>query len=330
MSNATFTVYARMSGFGANPVMLMERLAIPTVTSSNQPRAALGTFVCPSGTGGPQVYTFVPLNDFFSNPVQVNFPGTNTFRLTCIGTDGSYNVTYLILVPSTNAATLRPYASAGFPFPGATGVNPVQTISLTIANRQTAVTPSSIQLFLDSSNVTSALTLSNNAAGTILTYFPTSLMPAGTNTLQVVFSDGTLSQTNQWQFTVASLPVIPGAYAYPPGSFTSRGFSLMVAKGDDGATNIDFPATIARARAQLAGTLTNSTTLAPYANLALNGGLFTETERDQLRRRSQLHRHLRKPGRVSGHPRRHDQQHRHGRVDVRAIGARRLHLWRHQ
>ena len=95
----------------------MEQLAIPPVTSSNQPRAALGTFVCPSSTGGSQVYAFVPLNDFFSNPVQVNFPGTNTFRLTCIGTDGSYNVTYLILVPSTNSATLRPYRCSRPDFP---------------------------------------------------------------------------------------------------------------------------------------------------------------------------------------------------------------------
>ena len=277
MSNATYTVYARMSGFDANPVMLMERLAIPTVTSSNQPRAALGTFVGPSNTGGVQDYAFVQLNDFFSNPVLVNSPGTNTFRLTCIGTDGSYNFTYLILVPSTNAATLRPYVSAGFPYPGATSVGPNQTVSLTIANRQTAVTPASIQLFLDSSNVTSSLVLSNNAAGTVLTYQTPTLMPVGTNTLQLVFSDGTLSQTNQWQFNVATLPVIPPAYAYPAGTFTSRGFSLVVAKGDDNATNVDFPPSVARAIAQLAGTLTNSSTLVPYANLALNGGLYTET-----------------------------------------------------
>jgi len=276
MSNATYAVYARMSGFGANPVMLMERTAAAIVTSSNQPRAALGTFVCPN-TGAPQNWTFVPLNDFFSNPVLVNFPGTNTFRFTCIGSDGSYNFYYLILVPSTNAATLRPYLASGFPYPGATGVGPDQLMSFTIANRQTAVSPGTIQLFLNSSNVTGSLQLSNNAAGTVVSYQSPTLLTAGTNTLQVIFSDGTVSQTNQWPFTVAALPVIPTAYAYPVGIIRGSGFSLLVAKADDSATNTDFPPSVARAEAQLAGTLTNSTTLQPYPNLALNNGLYIET-----------------------------------------------------
>ena len=277
LSNTTYAVYARMSGFGANPVMLMERMATSLVTSTNQPRAALGTFVCPSDTGGVQSYTFVPLKDLFSNPVLVRFPETNTFRLTCIGSSGSYNLTYLILVPSTNAATLRPYLASGFPYPGATGVGPDQKLSFTIANRQTAVVPGSIQLFLNSSEVTGSVQLSNNAAGTVVGYQSPTLMNAGTNILRIIFSDGSVSQTNQWQFTVAALPVIPTAYAYPVGTIRGTGFSLLVAKADDDATNTDFPPSVARAEAQLAGTLTNSTTLLPYANLALNNGLYLET-----------------------------------------------------
>src|SRR5439155_11943773 len=108
--------------------------------------------------------------DFFSGPVQVHFAGTNTFKTTCIGADGNYNVTYLIFVPNTNAATLRPYLSAGFPYPGVGGVFPDQSISFTIANRQTAVTPGSIQLLLNSNNVSGGMVLSNNAAVTVVTY----------------------------------------------------------------------------------------------------------------------------------------------------------------
>ena len=277
MSNVTYTVYARMAGFGANPVMLMERSAAPTVTNASQPRASLGTFVCPQ-TGGAQNWTFVQLKDFFSNPVQLRLPGTNTFRLTDIGSDGSYNVNYLILVASTNTAALHPYVASGFPYPGASGIQPDQSINFVIANASTnLVVPGSINLYLNSSNVTAGITVSNNATGATVSYVSPTLLPGGTNTLQVIYADGTTSKTNNWQFTVISLPIIPTAYALPTNALSLRGFTLQVAKGIDSATNIDFPAVVSRAEAQLAGKLTNSQTLQPYVNLALNNGAYTET-----------------------------------------------------
>jgi hypothetical protein len=276
LSGGTYMVEARMSGFGANPVMLMERLTTQTVTSSNQPRAALGTFVCPSDTGGVQNYTFVAMKDIFSNPVLINYSGTNTFRLTCIGSDGSYNLSYLTLVPATAAGTLRPYISSGFPYPGATGVGPDQQISFTIANRQTSVSPGTIQLLLNAVNVTGGIQLSNNSAGSIVTYQPVTLMNAGTNTIQVIFGDGSVTQTNTWQFTVGALPVLPTAWALPVGTFNNKGFSLFVAKADDNATNTDLPPSVARAEAQVLGKLTNSVTGLPYANQAQNSGFHIE------------------------------------------------------
>lgn len=280
MAGTTYAVYARMAGFGGNPTMLIERLATPTAVSSNQPRASLGTFVCPN-TGGAQNWTFVQLKDFFSNPVYVNFPGTNTFRLTDIGDSGSYNVNYLTLVPVTNTATLLPYLSSGYPYPNVGNVAPDALISFTIANRQTVLDTSSVQLFLNSSNVTSGITLTNNSAGTVVLYQSPTLLPAGTNTLQVIFSDtNSVSQTNNWQFTVASLPTIPTAYALPLSSANASGFAVQIAKADDTATNADFPTTIARALAQLAGTLTNSLTGLPYTNTAAgpnNDGSYIET-----------------------------------------------------
>jgi hypothetical protein len=209
LSNTTYDVYARMAGFGADPVMLLDHLASPTVNSSNQARAALGTFVCPSDTGGPQTYAFVPLKDFFSNPVRIRLPGTNTLRCTPIGTSGSYNFTYLALVPSSNTSTVRPYLSAGYPFPGAQLGAPDPLLEFTIANAETAVVPASIQLFVNGSNVTSGLSLSNNAAGTVVRYQSSSLVPLNsTNTLVTIFSDGVILQTNQWQFTVTDTPKI--------------------------------------------------------------------------------------------------------------------------
>jgi hypothetical protein len=278
-NNVTYAVYARMAGFGNNTTMALSRMATAQVSNSNQPNATLGTFVCPQ-TGGAQDWTFVPLNDFFSNPVLINFGGTNTFQITDLGNDGSYNLGYLLLVATTNAPTLRPYVSAGFPYPGLTGVTPGQAVSFTIANRTTSVSPGSIQLFLNSNSITGSITLSNNAAGTVVNYQPTypNLLPAGTDTLQVIYSDGSVSETNAWQFTVETLPTLSAAWAIPLSGSYSRGISELIAKGDDSATNIDFPPNIARALAQLAGTLTNSTTGIPYANEALNSGVYTEPD----------------------------------------------------
>jgi hypothetical protein len=211
--------------------------------------------------------------------VLINFGGTNTFRITDIGGSGAYNVSYMLLVAVTNNATLRPYLTSGFPFPGAGGVNPENNISFTIANRQTSVDPATIQLFINSNNVTSSLTFSNNAAGTVVSYQPnsSSILPAGVNTAEVIFSDDSVVQTDIWQFSVETIPVLPTAWAVPLSGNFSRGFAEQIAKGDDSATNTDFKPSVARALAQLAGTLTNSTTGLPYANEALNGGTNIET-----------------------------------------------------
>ncbi len=277
-NNVTYAVYARMSAFGANPTMLLSRMAAPTVNGSNQPNAALGTFVAPN-TGAAQNYTFVPLKDFFSNPVLINFGGTNTFRVTDVGGSGSYNLGYMLLLATNNVGTLRPYVASGFPYPSATGVNPEGLFSFTIANRQTSVDPSTIQLLVNSNNVTGSITLSNNAAGTVVTYQPTlsSLLLPGQNTAEVIFSDDSVWMTNTWQFTGQPYAVLPTAWALPLNASYSPGFYEQIAKGDDSATNTDFPPSLARAVAQLAGTLTNSVTGLPYANEALNGGINVET-----------------------------------------------------
>ncbi len=276
-NNVTYAVYARMAGFAGGGTMAFERMAAAEVNSANQPGAVLGTFVCPS-TGGTQNYTFVPLKDFFSNPVLINSGGTNTFRISDISGSGVYNVGYMVLIGVTNSGTLRPYVTSGFPFPSATGVNPLNQIQFTIANRQTSVNPASIQLFINSNNVTGSLAFSNNAAGTVVTYQPVfpNFFPGGANFAQVIFSDGTVSQTNSWQFSVETLPVLPTAWAVPLSGSFSRGFFEQIAKGDDSATNIDFMPHVARALSQLAGTLTNSQTGLSYANEALNNGTNVE------------------------------------------------------
>jgi hypothetical protein len=285
LSNAAYTVYARMSGGGDNPVMLMERLAQATATTSNQPLAALGTFVGTNTFNIVSNYTFVPLKDFFSSNVIVRFsraaaPSTNTFRLTRIG-DG-YNLNYLIFVPVSVTSTQRPYLSAGFPFPGAANVEPDQPISFTIANRETAVAPASIQLFVNNANVTGSLTTSNNAAGCAVTYSPTGYHLLGTNnTVTVIYADSEgVSQTNSWLFSVADVPVIPPAYALPPGAAANRGFNVRIAKATNSASLALFPLSAARVDNHLAGLINDPDTGLPFFNEAggPNGdGRYAET-----------------------------------------------------
>jgi hypothetical protein len=120
--------------------------------------------------------------------------------------------------------------------------------------------------------------LSNNAAGTLVTYQPgfANILASGTNTAEVIFGDGSVLQTNSWQFTVQSYAVLPTSWALPLTASYSPGFDEQIAKGDDSATATDFLPSVARAVAQLAGTLTNSITGQPYANEALNGGAHIE------------------------------------------------------
>ncbi|NOS68306.1 MAG: hypothetical protein HOP33_00025 [Verrucomicrobia bacterium] len=269
LADTNYTVYARAASGGGGTIMV-ERLANATATTTDQPKAALGTCIIPA-TGGSKIYSgqMIPLTDFFGNTVQIRFPGTNTFREVAVN-NRAYNLNYLMFVPNTNTATLKPYLSAGYPYPGATGVGLESSISFTIANRQTAVNPATIQLFLDSNNVTSSVTLSNNSAGSVVTYVPPAfLSPNSNHVIRVIYTDNggsPTTTTNTWQFTTLNVTVItlPPADAQPIGSVPTPGFALRIYKVEDAAPPT---ATIANAEAELSGTRTNTITSEPYLNL---------------------------------------------------------------
>jgi len=125
-------------------------------------------------------------------------------------------------------------------------------------------------LFVNSNNVTSSLSLSNNAAGTMVTYVPpTFLTPATNYTLTAIFTDNSGTNapaTNTWQFTTATSPltVLPPGDAIPISAASTQGFALRVYKVEDAAPTT---ATIANAEAELSGTRTNTTINVPYTNL---------------------------------------------------------------
>jgi hypothetical protein len=268
-SGTRFTVYARAASAGSGSFQ-MNLLADATATTTNQPRAALGTCSVPN-TGGSKVYSgqLVPLADFFGTPVVLALSGTATLQQAAISSRG-YNLNYLMLVPNNTTNLLKPYISVGLPAPGATGVGLDSGISFTIANRQTAVNPATIQVLVNSNNVTGSLVLSNNAAGTAVTYMPSSLLPANSLVpVTVIFNDatGTNSHTNNWSFTTVNqtIATLTNALSVNPG--TTSGFSLGVYKIDNTGPE---PGSIASALLELNGQVTNSATGFPWTNVINN------------------------------------------------------------
>ena len=87
--------------------------------------------------------------------------------------------------PRSRRAHGSPGAGGGgarFPYPGVTGIQPDQSISFAIANPSSTnlVQPGTIQLFLNTTNVTSGIVVNNNAAGAAVSYLPPALLPTGT------------------------------------------------------------------------------------------------------------------------------------------------------
>ena len=139
------TIWARAAS-GGGGLFQVNLLANSTATTTNQPRAALGTCSVPN-TGGTTVYSgqLVPLADIFGNPVVLNLSGINTLQQAPM-TSRSYNLYYLMMVPDGSTNLLTPYISMGSPAPGASGVGLASPISFTIANRQTSVATNTIRV----------------------------------------------------------------------------------------------------------------------------------------------------------------------------------------
>lgn len=208
-SNTNYSIYARSSSVSGGQFEV-DLLAASTATASNQPLAALGS-VNVAATGGSKVCTgqLSPLTDIFGNTVIVPLSGTKTIRTTATQSR-TYNLEYLVVVPITNAVgTLRPYISVANPGPNATAI-PVSTkLTFTVANRQTTVT--NVTLAVNNTNAT-GLVLSSNAAGTTVTFTPTTnYLASATNTYTVVFTDSTGTKTtNSWSFFTTPGGGLPG------------------------------------------------------------------------------------------------------------------------
>ncbi|MDR3460459.1 MAG: hypothetical protein P4N60_23770 [Verrucomicrobiae bacterium] len=199
-----YNIYARAAS-GTGGQFEIERLTNAIATTTNQPLAALGRVNVPN-TGGSRIHTgqLTPLTDLFGNTVLVPLSGTNTLRCTAISNQG-YNLEYLLVVANTSATgTLRPYIASGSPAPGATAVATTSKINFTVANRQTTVT--NVQLYLNGTNYSSAVFLTNNLVGSTVFVSPTNLLANTNNTITAIIADSAgVLQTNTWTFATAGV-----------------------------------------------------------------------------------------------------------------------------
>ena len=272
-SPTNYSLYARAASGGGGQFEI-EALVNATATVSNQPFAALGRVNVPV-TGGSRVFSgqLMPLTDIYGNTVVVPLSGTKTIRCTALSSRG-YNLEYLLLVEVTNAtSTLRPYIAAGSPAANATGVALASPITFTIANRQTTVNTGTIKVYTNSVNVTTGIVLSNNAAGTVVTYTPTSnFAPNSTTTISVTFTDsGSVNLSNSWSFVTASTGGTPGNGLWSAGG----GFDLnwsTAANWTGGTPGLGNTATFASA----GGTTTLVTNNIVSTNVTI-AGLFYNT-----------------------------------------------------
>jgi hypothetical protein len=145
------------------------------------------------------------------------------------------------------------------------------SVTVTLRDGFYAVNTNTIAFSFDGTNQTAVI--SKVGAVTTIQYTIPGLLASGsTHSYQVVYSDNSpgLPQTNLLSFTVLNYATLPTAYAIPAGAGVTRGFTYRtVSASTQVATNI--PSTIARAKAQLVGTLTNLDTSMPYTNEAALG-----------------------------------------------------------
>jgi hypothetical protein len=152
-----------------------------------------------------------------------------------------------------------------------TGVPPTSYSYLaSITNGVSTLVTNSIKLTFDGSPVSPAITSATNLTSVI--YPGTAFLSGGSTHLYTLTYDDNngATYTNQVAFVIASFPTLPPAWASPPGSGTHPGFTYLSVVVPQDTTNV-LDSTIARAKAQLAGTLIDPSTGLPYTNAATLG-----------------------------------------------------------
>jgi hypothetical protein len=155
------------------------------------------------------------------------------------------------------------------PAPSSSGAPAIPVIRAEIQAGASAINQASVRMLLNGTVVPATVTQSG--ATTTVSFAVPSLVPAGsTHTVRVEAKDSANRDVVQeWSFTVGNYATLPAAIARPVNTAGASGllFRTVWASFVSGT----LPDTIARAEAQLAGTLIDPTFGEPYANDALVG-----------------------------------------------------------
>jgi hypothetical protein len=143
--------------------------------------------------------------------------------------------------------------------------------NVSITNGDTTLVASSIQLDLDGTPVSPPPSISSADGVTNVSYPGTNLiLSGGYHTYTLTYEDN-LGATYTYAAVFGSIYAsIPATYALPQGSGEVQGFTWRTVSANSQVTN-SLDDTIARAVAQLDGTLTNPATSLPYTNEAALG-----------------------------------------------------------
>jgi hypothetical protein len=232
---------------------------VVSLTQSNAselpPAARLkGVFYLPGTMTAAQL---IPLTDALGNQMILRVP---TDTVTFIpGPLSGATLSSLYLVPVVNPpSTILPTLGKASPYPNQTGVSPLAGLNLDLINGDTAVVPGSVQLFVDSANVTASpqTTIAGTVSGANAQHLPPDfLTPSQAHSVKVVYSDNAAHTiTNQYTFNTVPMPVLPPSLAVPVSAGISPGFNLLLSMAPSNTDNI-WANTSARAEQQLAGTL---------------------------------------------------------------------------
>ena len=212
-----YKVYARLASGGA-----AESARLDLVTSDaslpDQTTTKLGEFNAPA-TGGWDLWHLVPLKDPAGNDAVVKLKGPQTVRFTTL--PGNLDFDYLAFVPQDVPLSLPPFVSSTVPSSGGAGA-PDQTVLAVITDRDTAVVPGTIKLFVDDINVTAGSIITDTPEGATVSYKPVAIFaPNSSHRVRVTFKDNAVpiaeQLSSEFSFTVGNYQTIPASFATKPG-----------------------------------------------------------------------------------------------------------------
>jgi hypothetical protein len=239
---------------------------------------------------GP-IHTTFPTDATKNHPVSINYTGavghTLELRLTRVGSTLAQGEVegdgYDIAVDDIRFAQLPetvfpggPEVVAVSPANNQTGIPGIYyPYTASITNGSIPLVANSIQLRLDGNLVSPSPVISSDSGLTNVSFVGTNLLTSGTHKYRLSYSDtGGSSYAHEVNFVV-SYVTLPPAYAIPSGSGVSNGFTFRTVSASDevkaGTIGTNLPSTLARVKAQLAGTLINPDTSQPYTNSATLG-----------------------------------------------------------